>query len=102
MIQGWFVDDPPPTRAPGGFADIEGGIPGELYAHGQLARWTGSGAPKKQDCSGLLNSRPGQRKTDVKVGDRVCFTTEKGRLASLTLVDDQGAEMTVDVTVWER
>ncbi|WP_217170115.1 hypothetical protein [Streptomyces sp. AC512_CC834] len=98
-VRGWFMDPVPPGRAPVGDLAIRG--PGQVYGN-TLAAWNGSDPPSRKQCVELLNTHLGKRQFDVRVGDRVCFGTEGGRVGAfeVTAVPDP-YHLTVAATVWQ-
>ncbi|MEU4181529.1 helix-turn-helix transcriptional regulator [Streptomyces sp. NPDC026589] len=100
---GWSLDPVPPRRAPMGDIGLSCHLscePGR-YTGQTVVAFRGPGAPRRQDCVGLLNTNPGSRSADVPDGTTACFGTQAGRVGYFTPQAAGGGQIRLAATVWE-
>ncbi|MFJ5234716.1 hypothetical protein ACIQBJ_33060 [Kitasatospora sp. NPDC088391] len=79
-------------------------IQGGMKIKGQVATWTGAGAPTAEDCRTLLTTQLRQE-VEVSVGDRVCVVDGRSPLTLVNVTalhpdDGSYGELEADLTMW--
>ncbi|MFJ1753366.1 hypothetical protein [Kitasatospora sp. NPDC088134] len=79
-------------------------IQGGMKIKGQVATWTGGGAPTAEDCRNLLTTQVRQE-VEVVVGDRVCVVDGRSPITLVNVTalhpdDGSYGELEADLTMW--